>query len=69
MLILEGERGIGKTRLLEETKRLCYQTSSVLILSGAGDTVEKHTPFFPWRDVFAQLFGLGPEVRDRCRWV
>jgi class 3 adenylate cyclase/tetratricopeptide (TPR) repeat protein len=56
--IIEGEPGIGKSRLVAEfqaqTRALGIET-----LAGAGDAIEKSTPYHAWRPVFAQIFGGG----------
>ncbi|HKG54067.1 MAG TPA: AAA family ATPase, partial [Anaerolineales bacterium] len=71
-IILHGEAGIGKTRLMDE---LMYQAqaSQVKIFSGAGDTAEKNTPYFAWRAVFNRLFDLEefinkPHLMDEHRF-
>ncbi|MBM3267547.1 MAG: AAA family ATPase [Candidatus Sericytochromatia bacterium] len=53
-VIVSGEAGIGKSLLVagflaEATER------GIGCLVGAGDPVEKNTPFFAWRRVFADL--------------
>jgi class 3 adenylate cyclase/tetratricopeptide (TPR) repeat protein len=56
-IVIEGEAGIGKSRLvsdlLERAKSLGIPT-----LSGAGDAIEKSTPYHAWRPVFRQFFRL-----------
>jgi class 3 adenylate cyclase/tetratricopeptide (TPR) repeat protein len=56
-IILHGEAGIGKSRLMDELLRQA-DVSPVRVFSGAGDTVEKNNPYFAWRSVFNQLFDL-----------
>lgn len=56
-IILHGEAGIGKSRLMDELVRQA-EASQVKVFSGAGDTVEKNNPYFAWRSVFNQLFDL-----------
>ncbi|MFB2972384.1 AAA family ATPase [Aerosakkonema sp. BLCC-F183] len=57
VMVLEGEPGIGKSRLLNY---LCSRARrvGVTVLVGAGDEIEKSTPYYAWRSVFSQLFGL-----------
>ncbi len=56
-LVIQGEAGIGKTKLVEH---LLQQAKSVQVrlLVGAGDAIEKTNPYHAWRSVFWQLFGL-----------
>ena len=56
-IVLHGEAGIGKSRLIEELLQQA-EISHVKVFSGAGDTVEKNNPYFAWRSVFHQLFDL-----------
>jgi class 3 adenylate cyclase/tetratricopeptide (TPR) repeat protein len=57
VVAIEGEPGIGKSRLVED---LIEQALSlgVTSLRGAGDAIEKSTPYFAWRGVFSQLLEL-----------
>ena len=57
VVLIEGEAGIGKTRLVEDLLQ-ATQGMDVRCLLGAGDSIEKSTPYQAWRSVFNQLFGL-----------
>ena len=57
VVVLEGEAGIGKTRLVEELLFLA-QEEGVTCLVGAGDAIEKSTPYYVWREIFNQLFSI-----------
>jgi predicted ATPase/class 3 adenylate cyclase len=59
LVMIEGEAGIGKSRLVAELLGLA-QARGVSVLSGAGDGIEKSTPYHAWRPVFSQLFSLDP---------
>ena len=57
LVIVEGEAGIGKSRLVEAA---IQQANSlrVTVLRGAGDAIEQSTPYHAWRPIVAHLFGL-----------
>jgi class 3 adenylate cyclase/predicted ATPase len=67
-LIIQGEAGIGKSRLVQDLLDQAAQVG-VLELMGAGDAIEQSTLYFAWRPVFAHLFGLNalPEDVDTRR--
>ena len=56
-IIIEGEAGIGKSRLVTE---LVSETGTFMIqpLIGSGEAIEKSTPYHAWRPIFQQLFDL-----------
>jgi predicted ATPase/class 3 adenylate cyclase len=57
LVLLEGEAGIGKSRLLAEFRK-CINTSDVHILTATADRIERQVPYHGWRDVYAQLLGI-----------
>ena len=70
-IILHGEAGIGKSRLMDELVRQA-QISQVNVFSGAGDPMEKNNPYFAWRSVYNRLFGIeeiinNPKLTDDDR--
>jgi predicted ATPase len=58
IVVIEGEPGIGKSRLtfdlLEEATK-----KGIRRLAGSADPIESFTAFYAWRSIFDQLFGLG----------
>ncbi|MEO8796224.1 MAG: AAA family ATPase, partial [Daejeonella sp.] len=56
-LILEGESGLGKTKLLSSFQSLMEEDNQ-LVLTGSGDSVERGNPYFAWRRIFSKLMGL-----------
>ncbi|MDX1415665.1 MAG: AAA family ATPase [Candidatus Promineifilaceae bacterium] len=60
---IQGEAGIGKSRLVEYLLEKC-QFQNVTTLFGAGDAIEQTTLYFAWRPVFAELFGVKAEADD-----
>ena len=58
LVMVEGEAGIGKSRLMADLLEQA-QAQGVRSLSGAGDPIEQSTPYHAWRPIFTQLIGLG----------
>ncbi|MBL8196850.1 MAG: AAA family ATPase, partial [Blastocatellia bacterium] len=56
-IIIEGEAGIGKSRLTEQLITQA-QELELLTLTSEGDSIESSTPYFAWRNVVNQLFQL-----------
>ncbi len=56
-IVIEGEAGIGKSRLvldlLDKADELGFDT-----LVGWADGIEQSTPYFAWRPIVAELFGV-----------
>ena len=58
LLLIEGEAGMGKSRLLEELTGLCH-ARGLTALASAGHSSERQTPYRAWREVFNAYFELG----------
>ena len=56
-LVLEGEAGIGKSRLFEDLIRQA-ETLNVKTFVGNGDAIEKSSPYHAWRPIFDQIFRI-----------
>lgn len=57
VLLIEGEAGIGKSRLVEALTAMARQRG-LTWLTGAGRSIEQQAPYRAWRDIFAYYFGL-----------
>ncbi|HEY6040688.1 MAG TPA: adenylate/guanylate cyclase domain-containing protein [Anaerolineae bacterium] len=57
VILIESEPGTGKSRLVEEFLRMAGELQ-VRGLVGGGDAIDRSTPYFAWRPVFNQLFGI-----------
>ncbi len=55
--LIEGEGGIGKSRLLEEIARRA-QSMKLFTLAGRGQSGIRNQPFSAWREPFSALFSL-----------
>jgi class 3 adenylate cyclase len=64
VIIIEGEAGIGKTRLLEQARNEA-QDKAVMPLSGTGNAIEKSTPYYAWRPIFSHIFKLDTLPDDK----
>ena len=56
-LLIEGEAGIGKSRLVQEIQRLAREVG-LSYLVGTTDSIEQLAPYRAWRDIIRGLFGL-----------
>ena len=61
-VIVHGEPGIGKSKLIEELVRQA-ETSQIATLIGESDAIEKNNPYSAWRSVFHRVFGLEEILR------
>lgn len=66
-VIILGEAGIGKSRLVQEFLEQGRAAGATCILA-AGDAVEQAAIYFPWRAVFAQLLQLDTLPNDAAMW-
>ena len=60
-LIIEGDAGIGKSRLVEDLVRQA-ETLGLACYQGAGDSVEKTTNYYAWRAIFNDLLQIDPKA-------
>lgn len=64
--VLEGEAGIGKSQVVLNFLEWC-QTQNLPFVVGAGDAIEKFTPYFAWRPIFNQILQLDQFVNAADR--
>jgi tetratricopeptide (TPR) repeat protein len=67
VVVIEGDAGIGKSRLLWELTQQA-KADGVAVLSGAGDAIDRATPYFAWRPIFRQLFRLEGPAATTEEW-
>ncbi|HND30408.1 MAG TPA: AAA family ATPase, partial [Myxococcota bacterium] len=72
VMVVEGERGVGKGRVLSQAREEA-EALGMQVLSAGSDAIEHNTPYFPWRRVVQQLapdqdpelyLGLKEEISD-----
>lgn len=57
-VLISGEAGIGKSRLVASLRREAL-AAGAQVLAGAGDPIERATPYLAWRPIVAALLDLG----------
>ncbi len=62
VVLIEGEQGIGKSRLLDDLTRQA-QHAGLFVLSGAGETLHRDTPYFAFVPIICELLGIDPAAR------
>jgi class 3 adenylate cyclase/tetratricopeptide (TPR) repeat protein len=65
-VVIEGEAGLGKSRLVAEACRMA-RARGVTVMEAAADPVERATSYFAWRSTFAELLGAEGEPGDAPR--
>jgi class 3 adenylate cyclase/tetratricopeptide (TPR) repeat protein len=69
VLVLEGDAGAGKSRLVAELVDQAV-AAGVPVLTGAGDAVERNTPWHAWHELFGRLPAFdGADLAARRRLV
>jgi len=63
IIIIEGEAGIGKSRLVANLLNQAQQ-AAIPELFTSGDSIEKSTPYYAWRPIICQLLGLENETEE-----
>ncbi len=67
LVVLEGDAGIGKTRLLEEAAVLAERSGSLVVWGRCYDD-KGLPPYWPWRQVLDELVRQS-DPSDLSRWV
>ena len=63
VLIIEASAGMGKTRLVGHLMKQAGQMQ-IDVLYGNGEENEKTTPYFPWKKILSQAFGISELVEE-----
>eukprot|EP00002_Diphylleia_rotans_P019199 TRINITY_DN3715_c0_g1_i3.p1 TRINITY_DN3715_c0_g1~~TRINITY_DN3715_c0_g1_i3.p1 ORF type:complete len:1423 (+),score=212.90 TRINITY_DN3715_c0_g1_i3:126-4394(+) len=58
IVIIRGDSGMGKTRMIEEVIQIMTTASPNLVLQGSGDPLNTMTPYYAYRKVAHKLLGL-----------
>jgi len=64
-IVLQGEAGIGKSRLFEDLVRQA-ETLQVNMYNGGGDPIEKTTSYHAWRTIFYKIFKIDSVDEDHA---
>jgi len=64
VVVIEGEPGIGKTRLVEALQEMA-RARKIRALLGAASSIESSSPYHVWCPIFGTLFGLESLPEDR----
>lgn len=65
VLLIEGEAGIGKSRLVQELLHMA-RAQNLTEFVGAGDSIEQQLAYRAWREVFRHYFDLDPGHDDHA---
>ncbi len=57
--VIEGEAGLGKSRLVEAVQAQAH-AHELRVLVGSSDSVEQNTPYHSWREVIEHVLELDP---------
>jgi len=57
--VIVGEPGIGKSRFVDELEFQARQ-SGILVFKAGADAIESQSPYYTWRPVFHEVFGIDP---------
>jgi len=73
VLIMQGEAGIGKSRLVGELLDLMKERGLTGLL-GAGQSIEQQSPYRAWRDILSSYFALDEpldanQLRERVQAI
>jgi predicted ATPase len=59
-LVVSGDAGVGKSRLVEELVSQARGEAGVRVVRGAADALDQATPYLAWREVIGAALDLAP---------
>ena len=59
--IIDGDAGIGKSRLVRDVLENAKE-AGIPLLAGAGSAIEQSTPYYAWRLIFSRLFEIDTQI-------
>jgi len=63
-ILLSGDAGVGKTRLLTRMAEVATASGALVVVSHCIDLGDVGLPYLPFAEALAQLRSLGPAVED-----
>lgn len=57
IVVIEGEAGLGKSRLVDEIFRQA-EAMHINVLLGLSEAIEQNTPYHVWKNIASRIFGL-----------
>ena len=69
ILVLQGEPGVGKSRLMAETRRLWSDTAGGQWLEGRSLSFGRHLSYWPFIEFLKDCFGIAEDDGEQRSWA